>query len=130
MNETLQTTLEPTMNAKQTLIALVIAAAAPLAAQAESRFGEGYPIAMQDAAGTATRDEVRANVLAVNRAGSRFGEDYPLAIDNVASVRTRDEVRSDFVAMNRNVQRFGEAYPTPVDGTTTTTLSGMHAEVR
>src|SRR5262249_4232061 len=118
------------MNAKQTLIALVIAAVAPLAVQAESRFGDGYPIAMQDAAGTATRDEVRADFLASSRAGSRFGEDYPVAIDNVASLRTRDEVRSDYVAMNRNVQRFGEAYPTPVYGTTTTTLTGMHAAVR
>jgi len=119
------------MNAKQTLIALVIAAAAPLAAQADSRFGEGYPIATQDAAGTATRDEVRAEYLANSNAASRVGENYPIAIDNVASLRTRDEVRSDFVAMNRNVQRFGEAYPTTVYGTTaTTTVAGMHADVR
>ena len=118
------------MNAKQTLIALVIAAAAPLAAQAESRFGEAYPIAMQDAAGTATRDEVRAAYVANSPACSRFGEAYPVAIDSVASLRTRDEVRSEFVATNRNVQRFGEAYPTPVYGTTTTTLTGMHAAVR
>lgn len=119
------------MKAKQTLIALVVAAVAPLAAHADSRFGEGYPLAMDDAAGTATRAEVRAEYLAARDAGPRFGEQYPVATDNVASVRTRQEVRSDFLAMSRNGQRFGEAYPTPVYGATgTSSVAGMHADVR
>ncbi|HTT13105.1 MAG TPA: hypothetical protein VMG60_19715 [Burkholderiaceae bacterium] len=116
------------MNAKQTLIALVIAAVAPLAAQAESRFGEGYPIAMDDAAGTATRDQVRSEFLASAHGAQRFGEAYPVAIDDAASKLTRAEVRADFLAMTRGGQRFGEAYPTY--GATKFSVAGMHADVR
>jgi len=118
------------MNAKQTLIALVIAAAAPLAAQAESRFGEGYPTAMVDVAGTATRAEVNADLLARDRTGQRFGEAYPVAIDSSASMLTREEVRADFLVMNRKGQRFGEAYPAPVYESSNVSTAGMHADIR
>jgi hypothetical protein len=116
------------MKAKQTLIALILAAVAPLAAQAESRFGEGYPIAVDQAAGVATRNEVSSDYLAMSRNTQRFGEEYPVATDNTANVRTRDEVRSDFLAMSRNGQRFGEAYPAPAY--TTTNVGEMHADLR
>jgi hypothetical protein len=118
------------MNAKQTLIALVIAATAPFAAQAESRFGEGYPTAMVDTAGTATRAEVRAEFLANSGTGQRFGEAYPVATETAGSVLTREEVRADYLAMNRNGQRFGEAYPAHVYGSTTSHTGGMQANVR
>src|SRR5262245_38726803 len=95
------------MNTKQTLIALAIAALAPPAANPESpdaikfndapstlsaaqvradyiamdrsaqRFGEVYPVAINNVASIKSRDEVRAEFLASNRSGQRFGEAYP-----------------------------------------------------
>ena len=111
------------MKAKQTLIALAIAAVAPLAAQAES------PDAIKffDAPSTMTKAEVRADYLAMDRSGQRFGEAYPSAIENVASVRTREEVKAEYLAMDHSGQRFGEAYPA---GATVTNVADIHAAVR
>jgi len=118
------------MNAKQTLIALVIAAAAPLAAQAEQRFGEAYPIASVEQPSTLSAAQVRADYLSMDRSGQRFGEAYPVASANPSSVLTRQEVRADFLAMDRSGQRFGEAYPSKGADTTISGLAGLHAEIR
>jgi hypothetical protein len=114
------------MNVKQTLIAIAIAAVAPIAAQAESPDA----IKFYDAPSTLSAAQVRADYLAMNRTGQRFGEAYPVAIEQVASVKTREEVRSEFLAMDRSGQRFGEAYPAPANATTITGVAGLHAEVR
>ena len=98
----------------------------PLAAQAESPDA----IKFYDAPSTLSAAQVRADYLAMDRAGQRFGEAYPVAISNVASVRTREEVRNEYLAMSRNGQRFGEAYPESVGGTTITSVAGLHADVR
>jgi hypothetical protein len=118
------------MKATRALFALVIAAAAPFAAQAEQRFGEAYPIATTDAPSTLSAAQVRADYLAMSRSGQRFGEAYPVATTDSASVRTRQDVRSDFLAMDRSGQRFGEAYPGAGSDSTLTSVAGMHADIR
>jgi len=118
--------LELKMKTTQTLLALVIAAVAPLAAQAESPDA----IKFNDAPSTLSAAQVRADYLAMDKSGQRFGEAYPIAISNGASVLTRQEVRADYLAMDRSGQRFGEAYPEPAGRTTITTVAGMHAAVR
>jgi len=118
------------MNAKQTLIALVIAAAAPLAAQAEQRFGEAYPIATIEQPSTPSAAQVRADYLSMDRSGQRFGEAFPVASANPSTALTRQEVRSDFIAMSRNGQRLGEAYPATGSDTTITGVAGLHADIR
>lgn len=95
------------MKANQALFALVIAAVAPLAAQAESPDA----IKFLDAPSTLSAAQVRADYLASDRSAPRFGEAYPTATTSIASVRTRQEVRAEVLAMDRNGQRFGEAYP-------------------
>jgi predicted outer membrane protein len=99
------------MKANQALFALVIAAVAPLAAQAESPDA----IKFYDAPSTLSAAQVRADYLAMNRSGQRFGEAYPVAAEQIASVRTRQEVRAEVLAMDRSGQRFGEAYPAHAD---------------
>jgi len=127
LNDDFQTyKLELKMKTTQTLLALVIAAIAPLAAQAESPDA----IKFNDAPSTLSAAQVRADYLAMDKSGQRFGEAYPIAISNGASVLTRQEVRADYLAMDRSGQRFGEAYPTPAVGTTITSAAGMHADVR
>jgi len=118
--------LELKMKTTQTLLALVIAAVAPLAAQAESPDA----IKFNDAPSTLSAAQVRADYLAMDKSGQRFGEAYPVAISNGASVLTRQEVRADYLAMDRSGQRFGEAYPVTAGGTTITSVAGTHADVR
>jgi hypothetical protein len=118
------------MNAKQALFALVIAAAAPFAAQAEQRFGEAYPLATTDTPSTLSAADVRADYLSMDRSGQRFGEAYPVATAKTSSQLTRQDVRADFLAMNRSGQRFGEAYPAPASETPIVGVAGLHADVR
>jgi len=111
------------MQVKQSLIALLIAAVAPLAAQAETP----DVIKFVDQPSTMSVAQVRADYLSADRTGQRFGEAYPAPVTNVASVRTREEVRAEYLAMDRSGQRFGEAYP---GGATTSNVAGMHADIR
>jgi hypothetical protein len=95
------------MKASQALFALVIAAVAPLAANAESPDA----IKFYDTPSTLSAAQVRAEYLASSHAGQRFGEAYPIASVATPGVRTRGEVRAEVLAMDRSGQRFGEAYP-------------------
>ena len=112
------------MKTKQTLIALVIAAAAPFAAYAESPDA----IKFVDAPSTKSFAEVRADYLASAHAGQRFGEAYPNAIAQAQSVKSRQEVRADYLASDRSAKRFGEAYP--ANAIDTTKLTSLNADVQ
>jgi hypothetical protein len=118
--------LESKMKANQALFALVIAAVAPLAAQAES------PDAIKfiDAPSTLSAAQVRADYLAMDRSSQRFGEAYPVALTSTASLRTRAEVRAEVLAMDHSGQRFGEAYPAFDSKPIITDVAGMQAAVR
>jgi hypothetical protein len=111
------------MKVNQTLFALVIAAVAPLAAQAETP----DVIKFVDQPSTMSVAQVRADYLSAQHTGQRFGEAYPAAITDMASVRTREDVRAEYLAMDRSGQRFGEAYP---GGAANSNVAGMHADVR
>jgi hypothetical protein len=100
------------MNASKTLLALVIATVAPLAANAESPDA----ITFQDAPATLSAAQVRAEYLAVVRSAPYFGEAYPFQNADVPSARSRAEVRAEVLSMDRRAQRFGEAYPGDVAG--------------
>ena len=65
------------MNLKQILIVTTIAALAPIAAQAGQKFGEAYPLDVEQIASTLTRADVREEILALGRVGQNFGEAYP-----------------------------------------------------
>lgn len=95
------------MKTRQALFALVLAAAAPFAAYAESPDA----IKFVDAPSTLSAAQVRADYLASAHVGQRFGEAYPTAEASTQSVKSRQEVRADYLASDRSGQRFGEAYP-------------------
>lgn len=95
------------MKTRQALFAVVLAAAAPLAAYAESPDA----IKFVDAPSTLTVAQVRADYLASAHAGQRFGEAYPTEVANESGVKSRQQVRADYLASDRSGQRFGEAYP-------------------
>jgi predicted outer membrane protein len=116
--------MEQKMKANQALFALVIAAAAPFAAYAESPDA----IKFVDAPSTLSVAQVRADYIASAHSGQRFGEAYPVADVQSQSVKTRQEVRADYLASDRRGQRFGEAYP--ANGNATTIVAGMQAEVQ
>jgi hypothetical protein len=112
------------MKTKQALFALVIAAAAPLAAYAESPDA----IKFVDPPSTLSVAQVRADYLASAHAGQRFGEAYPTAIAQTPSVKSRQEVRAEYLASDRSAQRFGEAYP--ANATSAANSAGLNADIR
>jgi predicted outer membrane protein len=114
------------MKTNQALFALVIAAAAPFAAYAESPDA----IKFYDAPSTLSVAQVRADYLASDRAANRFGEAYPTTYAQTQSVKTRQEVRADYLASDRSGQRFGEAYPTPANAKSVNSVAGMQADVK
>lgn len=112
------------MKTRQALFALVLAAAAPLAAYAESPDA----IKFADAPSTLTAAEVRADYVASAHVGQKFGEAYPTAAASAQSVKSRQEVRADYLASDRNGQRFGEAYP--ANAVRNAKVTGVTADVR
>lgn len=112
------------MKTRQALFALVIAAAAPFAAYAESPDA----IKFNDAPSTLSSAQVRADYLASARAGQRFGEAYPGGVVQAQSVKSRQEVRAEYLASDRRGQRFGEAYPADAD--TASNVASLNADVQ
>src|SRR5262245_12545964 len=93
------------MNLKQILIVTTIAALAPLAAHAGQKFGEAYPLAVEQASSTLSRADLREEVLALDRVGQNFGEAYPYLAKDPMTMRQQAEVRQEA----RNAQRmYGE----------------------
>jgi len=112
------------MKTKQTLIALAFAAAAPLAAHAETP----DVIKFIDPPSTLSVAQVRADYLATMKQGQRFGEAYPTAEGQTQSVKSRQEVRAEYLASDRSGQRFGEAYPAGAENAAK--VVGLHAEIQ
>ena len=88
------------MNVQQILIATAVVALAPIAAQAngvyKQKFGEAYPVEMQDAVTTPlTRAEVRDEVLSLNRQGQNFGQAFPYQAKDPMTMRLLAEVRRE-----------------------------------
>lgn len=95
------------MNTKQILIAVAIAALAPIAAQAGQKFGEAYNLDVVETPSTLTRAEVRDEVLSLNRKVQNFGEAYPHQVKDPMTMRLASEVRREA----RNSSRmFGEIW--------------------
>jgi hypothetical protein len=83
------------MNLKQILIVTAIAALAPIAAQAGQKFGEAYPLDIEQTSSTLTRADVREEVLALERVGQNFGEAYPFQAKDPMTMRQQAEVRRE-----------------------------------
>lgn len=96
------------MNAKQVLIAAVLVAVAPLAAQAmpsKQKYGEAYPLDIVEQPSTLTRAEVRNDVLSLDRSKQNFGQAFPYEQKDPMTMRLLAEVRRE---ARESVRMYGE----------------------